>query len=72
MTYDGFSCYFSFWAIFCPFTPLAAQKIKIKKNEKNTQRHLHFIYLSPSLSIYSYKPYRRCVEKNIKLKNPFL
>ena len=28
--------YFSFWAIFCPFTPLTAQKIKISKNEKNT------------------------------------
>ena len=26
--------YFSFWAIFCPFTSLTAQKIKIKKNEK--------------------------------------
>ena len=27
--------YFSFWAIFCPFTPLTARKIKIKKNIKN-------------------------------------
>ena len=25
--------YFSFWAIFCPFTPLTAQKIKILKKE---------------------------------------
>ena len=28
--------YFSFWAIFCPFTPLTVQKMKIKKNEKKT------------------------------------
>ena len=36
MLRDGWN-YFSFWAIFCPFTLLAAQKIKIKKkrNEKN-------------------------------------
>ena len=26
--------YFSFWAIFCPFTPLTAQKIKISKKWK--------------------------------------
>ena len=26
--------YFLFWAIFCPFTPLTAQKIKIKKKMK--------------------------------------
>ena len=33
---DGFNSYFSFWAIFCPFTPLTAQKIKIlKKQQKN-------------------------------------
>ena len=32
---------YSFWAIFCPFTPpppLTAQKIKIKKNENKTPR----------------------------------
>ena len=33
MTRDKFNCYFSFWAIFCPFTPLTAQKIKIKKKK---------------------------------------
>ena len=31
---DGCNCYFSFWAIFCPFTALTAQKIKIKKKKK--------------------------------------
>ena len=29
MARNGFNCYFSFWAIFCPFTSLTAQKIKI-------------------------------------------
>ena len=36
------NCYFSFWAIFCPFTPLTAQKNQnVKKNEKNAWRY-HF------------------------------
>ena len=26
--------YFSFWAIFCPFTPVTARKVKIKKKMK--------------------------------------
>ena len=29
MPRNGFNCYFSFWAIFYPFTSLTAQKIKI-------------------------------------------
>ena len=33
--------YFPLWAKFCPFTPLTAQKMKIKKNEKNTWRYYH-------------------------------
>ena len=32
--------YFSFWAIFCPFTPLTAQKINIKKKERKRRKHL--------------------------------
>ena len=50
--------YFSFWAIFCPFTPLTAQKIKnLKKNMKKTlgdiiilhtctKNHDHMLYCS--------------------------
>ena len=34
MVRDGCNCYFSFWAIFCPFTPITAQKIKISKQWK--------------------------------------
>ena len=33
MAHDGYNFYFSFWGIFCPFTPLTAQKIKIKKKK---------------------------------------
>ena len=36
---DRCNCYFSFWANFCPFIPLTAQKIKIWKNEKNTWKY---------------------------------
>ena len=34
MVRNGCKCYFSFWAIFCIFTPLRAQKIKILKRRK--------------------------------------
>ena len=34
MAYDRCNCYFSFWAIFCPFTLLTAWKIKISKKWK--------------------------------------
>ena len=30
--------FLSFWTIFCPFTPLTAQKIKILKNEKKKKK----------------------------------
>ena len=37
------NCYFWFWAIFCPFSSLTAQKIlKFKKNEKNIWRYHQF------------------------------
>ena len=57
MVHDRCNCYFSFWAIFCPFTPLTAQKIKIKKKMKKTpgdiiilhkctKNHDHMLYCS--------------------------
>ena len=36
MAHDRCNCYFSFWAIFCSFNPLPAQKIKRKKKEKKS------------------------------------
>ena len=41
MVNDRCNSYFSFWAIFYPFT---AQKIKIKK-KKNARRYHHFTYV---------------------------
>ena len=48
--------YFSFWVIFCPFTSLTAQKIKMKKKQKKnpgdiilykcTKNHDHMLYCS--------------------------
>ena len=37
MAHDGCNCYFSFWAIFQPFSPLTAQK---NENEKKKKKHL--------------------------------
>ena len=48
MAHDGCN-YFSFWAIFCPFTLLTAQKIKIKKNKKNAWRYHHFTHMNQKL-----------------------
>ena len=55
MTCDGCNCYFSFWDICCPFTPLTAQKIfkkvKIMPEDiiilhKCTKNHDHLLYYS--------------------------
>ena len=58
MLSDGCNCYFSFWAIFCPFTPVTAQKMKISKNKMKktsgdiiilqvcTKNHDHMLYCS--------------------------
>ena len=53
MVRDGCNCYFSFWTIFCPFTPprpLTAQKITIKKkNGKIGWGYHHFTYVYQKL-----------------------
>ena len=33
MVHNRYNCCFLFWAILCPFTPLIAQKLKIKGNQ---------------------------------------
>ena len=38
MAHDRCNCYFSFRAIFCPFTPLTAQKIKMIKKKKKRKK----------------------------------
>ena len=44
MACDRCNCYFSFWAIFCPFTPLTAHKIKFsKKWKKHLEISLSYI-----------------------------
>ena len=40
---DRCNCYFSFWAIFCPFTPLPAQKIKISKKKWKQTLEIHHL-----------------------------
>ena len=38
--------YFSFWDIFCPFTPVTAQKIKIsQKRKRNLEISSFYIYV---------------------------
>ena len=45
MVRDGYN-YFSFWAIFCPFVPLTAQKIKIKnKKTKKTPGDIIILHM---------------------------
>ena len=59
MACDGCNYYFSFGAMFCPFTPVTAQKMKMKKKmkkrktpediiilQKCTKNHDHMLYCS--------------------------
>ena len=41
MVHDWCNCYFSFWAIFCLFTTITAQKIKISKKKSSGVTILH-------------------------------
>ena len=51
MACNRFNCYFSFWAIFCPFTPLTAQKIKILKKWKKCLEISSFYISVPKIMI---------------------
>ena len=44
MVRDRCNCYSSFWAIFCPFTPLTAQKIKISKKKKQAPGNIIILH----------------------------
>ena len=54
MECDRCNCYFSSWAIFCPFTSLTAQKIKIKKKWKRHLEILSFYNSTPKIMIICY------------------
>ena len=54
MVCDRCNCYFSFWAIFCPFTPLTAQKIKILKKWKKHLEISSFYTSVPKIMIICY------------------
>ena len=45
MARNGCNCYFSFWAIFCPFTHLTTQKIKILKNMKKAPGDIIILHI---------------------------
>ena len=55
MVRDRYNCYFSFWAIFCTFTSLTAQKIKILKKWKKD------LEISPFYICVSKIMIRRCM-----------
>ena len=45
MACDKYICYFSFWSIVCPFTPLRAQKIKISKKWKKAPGDIIMLHM---------------------------
>ena len=52
---NGFNCHFSFWAIFCPFTSLTAQKFKMKKKKEKKCLDISSFYNSvPKIMIICY------------------
>ena len=53
MVCDRCNCYFSFWAIFCPFAHLTAQKIKTWKRWKNQLEISSFYICVPKIMIRS-------------------
>ena len=59
MACDRCNCCFSFWAIFCPFTPLTAQKMKISKKYPPPPpwRYNHFTHVYQKLWLYDYMMY---------------
>ena len=48
---DRCNCYFSIWTIFCPFTPLTAQKLKILKKWKKHMETSSFNICVPKTMI---------------------
>ena len=51
---DGCNCYFSFWTIFCPFTPLIAPKMKISKKRNKCLEMRSFYTSLPKIMTICY------------------
>ena len=60
MKHDGHN-FLSFWTIFCPFTPLKAQKIKILKKWKKYLQILSFYTSVPKIIIWYIPPQIWCM-----------
>ena len=54
MACDRCNCSFSFWAIFCPFTPITARKMKISQNWKKFLEISSFYTSVPKIMIICY------------------
>ena len=55
MAHNTCNCYFSFWAIFCTFTPLTAQKIDISKKKKKKHHEISSFHTNvPKIMIIGY------------------
>ena len=54
MTWDRCNCYFLFWTIFCPFTPVTARKMKISKKWKKHLEIPSFYTSEPEIMIIYY------------------
>ena len=51
MLSDGCNCYFSFWATFCPFSPVRTQKMNISKKWKKHLEMSSFYTCAPKIMI---------------------
>ena len=66
MVHNEFNCYLSFWVIFCPFTSLTGQNIKIKKKIKKGLAIPSFYNSVPKIMIICYMvPQIWCVKDAI-------
>ena len=54
MAHNTCNCYFSFWAIFCTFTPNSPKNQYLKKKEKKHQEILSFHTNVPKIMIICY------------------
>ena len=54
MAHDWCNCYFSFWAIFCLFTTITAQKIKISTKKRKNLEISSFYTSVPKIMIICY------------------